>query len=109
MLRIFRMSDKDGDGIWSDDELKDFQLVVFKKDLQKNHITAFKEVLVAECEDYDEAQAMKGVNFEAFKTFQRILIRKLKMEICWQILRFFGYDNNLQIRQSLWDDNTISI
>lgn len=49
------MSDKDGDGILSDEELKDFQLTVFKKDLQRNHITAFKEVLVAECEDYDEA------------------------------------------------------
>ena len=39
----------------SDDELKEFQLAVFKKDLQRNHITAFKEVLVAECEDYDES------------------------------------------------------
>jgi len=29
-------------------------MTVFKKDLQINHITAFKEVLVAECEDYDE-------------------------------------------------------
>lgn len=55
LLRIFRMSDKDGDGMLSDEELKDFQLTVFKKDLQRNHITAFKEVLVAECEDYDEA------------------------------------------------------
>jgi len=31
------------------------------------------------------------------------------MEICWQILRYFGYDNNLQIRTALWDDNTVSI
>jgi hypothetical protein len=70
---------------------------VFGKDLQRNHVTAFKEVLVAECEDYDEAMAIKGVTFEAFKTFQKIIIRKLKMETSWQILRFFGYDNSLKL------------
>lgn len=33
LLRIFRICDKDKDGFLSDDELKDFQLVVFGKDL----------------------------------------------------------------------------
>ena len=37
----------------------------------------------------------------------KILIRKRKMEICWSILRHFGYQNDLRIRQSLWDDQTI--
>ena len=40
---------------------------------------------------------MKGINFYAFKAFQKILIKKLKMEICWTILRYFGYDNDLRI------------
>ncbi len=64
-------------------------------------------MLVAECDDYDEKTAAKGVNFAAFKTFQKILIRKLKMEICWTVLRFFGYDNDLRIVQKLWDDQSI--
>ncbi len=106
--RIFRICDKDLDGFINDDELKDFQSIVFKKGLQRNHITAFKEVLVAECQDFDESQALKGVTLEAFKTFQKILIRKLKMEICWTILRHYGYDNQLQIRQQLWDDHSLS-
>jgi hypothetical protein len=71
--------------------------MVFGKDLQRNHVTAFKEVLVAECEDYDETMAIKGITFEAFKTFQKIIIRKLKMETSWQILRFYGYDNSLKL------------
>jgi len=33
LLRIFRICDKDGDGLLSDEELKDFQQIVFKKDL----------------------------------------------------------------------------
>lgn len=30
------------------------------------------------------------------------------MDTCWTILRFYGYDNQLYIRQELWDDHTIS-
>jgi|LakMenEpi03Aug12_release.lakeMendotaPanAssembly.Ray.scaffolds.fasta_scaffold373468_1 hypothetical protein len=30
------------------------------------------------------------------------------MQICWAILRHFGYDNNLQIKQELWDDHTVN-
>lgn len=30
------------------------------------------------------------------------------MEICWIILRHFGYDNDLRIVSSLWDDKSIS-
>ena len=52
--------------------------------------------------------AERGINFNAFKTFQRIMIRKLKLEICWTILRFFGYENSLEIKQELWDDHTVS-
>jgi mitochondrial Rho GTPase 1 len=33
LLRIFRICDKDGDGFLSDDELRDFQSVIFGKDL----------------------------------------------------------------------------
>ena len=30
------------------------------------------------------------------------------MEICWTILRFFGYDNDLLIKEDLWNDKSIS-
>ena len=35
------------------------------------------------------------------------MIRKLKMQTSWQILRHYGYDNSLQLRESLWDDHSI--
>ena len=108
LTRIFRICDKDRDGVWDDDELCEFQREVFKSNLQKNHITAFKEVLVLECTDFDEAQSSQGITFEAFKTFMRILIRKLKMEVCWTILRYFNYEDSLEIVPSVCDDKTIS-
>lgn len=61
-----------------------------------------------ECDEFDEQQARKGITCEAFKTFQKILICKLKMEICWIILRHFGYDNELKIVSNLWDDKSIA-
>ena len=30
------------------------------------------------------------------------------MEICWLILRYFGYDDQLRIVDKMWDDGTIS-
>ena len=108
LTRIFRICDKDRDGTLDDDELADFQRQVFKANLTKNHITAFKEVLVLECPDFDEQQAQKGVTFEAFKTFMRVLMRKLKMEVCWTVLRHFNYDDNLEvIKKVCWDDHSI--
>jgi Ras family protein T1 len=73
LKRIFRILDRDNDGYLSDEELAEFQADVFGEKLQRNHITAFKEVLLSECENagivYDEAQAQKGITFEAFKAF----------------------------------------
>ena len=46
--------------------------------------------------------------FEALKTFNRILISKLKMETCWTILRYFGYGDNLRLNPSLYSCNSIS-
>jgi len=62
---------------------------------------------VLETHDFDASEAEKGITFKAFKSFQRILIRKLKLEICWTILRYYGYDNDLRIVEGLWDDGSI--
>ncbi len=36
-----------------------------------------------------------------------MLILKLKQQTCWKILRHFGYDDQLQIREQMWDDQSI--
>ena len=63
--------------------------------------------MVLECDEFDEKDALKGITFEAFKSFNKILIKKLKMEICWKILRHFDYNDELRIVRDLWDDNSI--
>lgn len=108
LLRIFRICDKNNDGYLDDYELGSFQTEVFKAELQKKHITALKEVLIHECEDYDNHMSLNGVNFEAFKALQRVLVMKMKQQTCWTILRHFGYDDKLLIKPKFWDCSTVS-
>ena len=38
----------------------------------------------------------------------RVLMRKLKMEVCWTVLRYFNYDDELQIvKHVCWDDKSM--
>lgn len=67
-----------------------------------------KEVLIHECgAEYDEQIAQKGLNFEAFKNLYLIFIDKKKLHINWTVLRHFGYDDNLQLKESVTYDGTI--
>ena len=45
---------------------------MFDQELQKTHITALKQIVVSD--DYDESKAIKGIDFEAFKSFMKVYI-----------------------------------
>ena len=102
LLRIFRINDIDCDGYLSDKELSDFQREVFKADLSLAHIQALKEILINQCPDYDGTQARKGINFESFKVLQKVLIKKMKLQTNWTILRHFNYSDDLKIKDSFF-------
>jgi Ras family protein T1 len=108
-LRIFRLCDHDQDQFLNDDELVAFQESCFQKKLQINHITALKEVLLQEgsSELYDEDAALKGINFHAFLTMQKILLRKLQSDICWAMLRHYGYTRQLTLQSALTQDQSV--
>ena len=84
LLRIFRICDKDGDGIMDDQDLIDLQKEVFNQELSKQHITALKQLVVNS--EYDEGKAIKGIDFEAFMTFMKRYIQKMKGQSCWIVL-----------------------
>ena len=62
LLRIFRILDTDNDGYLNDEELTSFQKNVFDQNLKRNYITAFKELLVLECDEFEE----KDFDFDLF-------------------------------------------
>ena len=89
-----------------DQDLIHLQKEVFDQDLQKPHITALKQIVVND--EYDEAKALKGIDFEAFKTLMKKYIQKMKGQTCWKLLKHFGYDTHLGIKRQIWDDKSIS-
>lgn len=99
LLRIFRIWDKDCDGYLDEGEIADLNANVFNGELQSGHIEGLKEFLILEWgEDrYSREDAKKGINFEAFKQLQIIYIRKRKLQTCWLILEFYGYNDKLRI------------
>lgn len=50
-------------------------------------------------DDYDEGKALKGLDFEAFKTLMKKYIQKMKGQTCWKLLKHFEYDTNLSIKK----------
>lgn len=79
---------------------------MFKQELGRHHITSLKQISVTN--EYDEEKAAKGIDFEAFKNFMKRYIQKWKGETCWVILKYYGYDSNLQLKKQLIDDKSIS-
>lgn len=71
LLRIFRICDKDGDGIMDDQDLIKLQKDVFNQEMNKTNITALKQISVTN--EYDEEKAIKGIDFECFKNFMKKL------------------------------------
>lgn len=58
LTRIFRICDKDRDGVWSDQELMRFQKKVFKRQLDQSDIVGIKEMIFDEL----KSQGLAGIN-----------------------------------------------
>lgn len=93
ITRIFRILDKDLDGKITDNELRMLQQRVFQTDLNGDDIKAIKEIILRELQQYNQ----DFIKLSGFFALQKKCIQMLKIQICWSILRFFNYNDNLQI------------
>ena len=75
--------------------------------MKPREIATIKELLLDECNSYTPEIAKKGLNFESFKTFLKILILKQKQKGCWTMLRFYNYNDELKIKESYFTDQYI--
>ena len=109
LSRIFRIFDKDSDGLLSDSELIGFQREVWGNDLTKRDVANWKKV-VTEHDSFqrmdDEGRAevsatpvLKDGNFtlQGFFTIFDIFIGKDRLEVPWKVLRSYGYDDELNL------------
>uniref|UniRef100_A0A1I8AWM1 Mitochondrial Rho GTPase n=1 Tax=Meloidogyne hapla TaxID=6305 RepID=A0A1I8AWM1_MELHA len=90
------LSDCDNDGFLSDEELMNFQLFSFGVPLTPVAIAEVKQVI----SDYDPNMLVdNALTLEGFLYLHQMFIQRGRHETVWTVLKRFGHDLNLQLRQ----------
>ncbi|PIA44822.1 hypothetical protein AQUCO_01700429v1 [Aquilegia coerulea] len=98
LKRIFIICDQDRDGTLSDAELNDFQVKCFNAPLQPAEIVGVKKVVQ---EKMSEGVSDRGLTLTGFLFLHALFIEKGRLETTWTVLRKFGYDNEIKLRDDL--------
>uniref|UniRef100_A0A0D9W0J8 Mitochondrial Rho GTPase n=1 Tax=Leersia perrieri TaxID=77586 RepID=A0A0D9W0J8_9ORYZ len=98
LKRIFILCDHDRDGALSDVELNDFQVKCFNAPLQPTEIAGVKRVVQ---EKMPEGVSDNGLTLTGFLFLHALFIEKGRLETTWTVLRKFGYDNEIKLRDDL--------
>ncbi|MCH83067.1 mitochondrial-like Rho GTPase 1-like, partial [Trifolium medium] len=95
LRRIFVLCDRDMDDALNDAELNDFQVKCFNTPLQSSEIAEVKTVVE---QKVPEGINSHGLTFPGFMYIHNMFLRKGHPETLWAVLRNFGYDNNLKLK-----------
>ncbi|PIN13779.1 putative Ras related/Rac-GTP binding protein [Handroanthus impetiginosus] len=95
LKRIFILCDHDRDGALSDAELNDFQVKCFNAPLQPSEIVGVKRVVQ---EKLREGVDERGLTLTGFLFLHALFIEKGRLETTWTVLRKFGYNNEIRLR-----------
>ncbi|KAJ9682024.1 hypothetical protein PVL29_018085 [Vitis rotundifolia] len=98
LKRIFILCDHDRDGALSDAELNDFQVKCFNAPLQPSEISGVKRVVQ---EKLHEGVNDRGLTLTGFLFLHALFIEKGRLETTWTVLRKFGYNNDIKLREDL--------
>ena len=94
--RIFRLCDGNKDGLLDDNELNNFQVICFEAPLQKAELEGVKAVIKQSC---PEGLTDNCINIDGFLFLLRLFIQRGRLETTWTVLRRFGYEDDLSLRE----------
>jgi hypothetical protein len=95
--RIFRMYDRDHDGLLSHAELDRFQHDTFHVPVYERDLTGWKKV-VSRNNPNEEVVREGKFTVAGFLAIFDVFISQNRLDVPWQALRKFGYDDNLVLR-----------
>ncbi|XP_020254591.1 mitochondrial Rho GTPase 1-like [Asparagus officinalis] len=100
LKRIFILCDTNRDGALtlSDSELNDFQVKCFSAPLQPTEIAGVKKVVQ---EKMPDGVNENGLTLTGFLFLHALFIEKGRLETTWTVLRKYGYDNDIKLRDDL--------
>ncbi|KAK4492532.1 hypothetical protein RD792_003344 [Penstemon davidsonii] len=95
LKRIFILCDHDMDSALNDEELNEFQVKCFNAPLQPAEIVGVKRVLQ---EKLPQGVNELGLTLTGFLFLHALFIEKGRIETTWTVLRKFGYNDKLKLR-----------
>ncbi|CAJ1905412.1 unnamed protein product, partial [Sphenostylis stenocarpa] len=95
LRRIFVLCDRDMDEALNEAELNEFQVRCFNASLQSSEIAGVKSVVQ---QKVPEGVNSLGLTFPGFIFIHNMFLKKGRPETLWAVLRNFGYDNNLKLK-----------
>ncbi|OUM61760.1 hypothetical protein PIROE2DRAFT_69566 [Piromyces sp. E2] len=96
LSRIFKLCDLEGDGILTDEEIMKFQKYCFSQPLSEEELFLVKEIIK---ENYPEGVNERGLTQSGFLFLHNLFICQGSVETTWEVLRKYGYDDNLSFRE----------
>jgi len=94
--RIFRMYDRDNDGLLSHSELDRFQHETFHVPVYERDLTGWKKVVTRNNPNEEVVRDGK-FTVAGFLAIFDVFISQNRLDVPWQALRKFGYDDNLSL------------
>lgn len=95
--RIFRMYDRDHDGLLSHSELDRFQHETFHVPVYERDLTGWKKVVTRNNPNEEVVREGK-FTVAGFLAIFDVFISQNRLDVPWQALRSFGYDDNLNLK-----------
>jgi GTPase SAR1 family protein/Ca2+-binding EF-hand superfamily protein len=99
LTRIFRMFDRDNDGLLADAELDRFQRDTFTIPVFDKDLAAWKKVVTRNNPSEMEESVLVDGKFtvQGFMTIFDVFISQNRLDVVWQALRKFNYDDDLNL------------
>jgi Ras family protein T1 len=95
--RIFRMYDADNDGLLSDAELDRFHREAFHTPVIDRDFAAWKKVVSRNNPTEEEVVREGKFTVAGFLAIFDVFIAQNRLDVVWQALRKFGYDDDLRL------------
>ena len=95
--RIFRMYDRDHDGLLSHAELDRFQHETFHVPVYERDLTGWKKVVTRNNPNEEVVREGK-FTVAGFLAIFDVFISQNRLDVPWQALRSFGYDDHLNLK-----------
>ena len=88
LTRVFKLCDRNNDGLLCDKELNDFQVMCFKSPLAEKALADVKNVVSKNCPG---GVQYGGLTLDGFLFLHLLFIQRGRHETTWAVLRKFGY------------------